>query len=111
MKNLKNYLFIIYVFLIAISVQAQVFTSRTVLYTNTGAFPGWYTENQYNTIESHNGSIYFVMLDNTRRPYVGKITNGVTTLQALEKDYPTYKPVDDGHQEYSIGIDKDGYIH
>lgn len=111
LSNYCQYFLICFFYLMQNFVSAQVFDSKTVLYSNSQGFSGWFTENQYNTIDSHNGDVYFVMLDDARRPFVGKIKNGVTTIQALEKTFPSYKPVDDGHQEYSIGIDKDGYIH
>lgn len=92
------------------NLKSQVFDEVNTLYSDNG-FSGWYTENHYSPIDSYNGNIYFVMLDDTRRPYIGKITNGNTVLSPLDDIYPDYKPADDGHQEFSIGIDKDGYIH
>lgn len=91
--------------------QAQVFSSQQILYDNTQAHSGWYTENIYSPIDSYSGDIYFVMLDDSLRPFVGHIHNGSTDLQLLDKAYPSYKAYNDGHHEFSMGIDKDGYIH
>ncbi|HDQ25523.1 MAG TPA: hypothetical protein ENN43_02110, partial [bacterium] len=90
---------------------AQVFQSKEILYSTSQGYSGWYTESIYSPVASHGGNVYFVMMDSTGRPFVGKIAGGSTSLEALEKTYPDYKPYNDGHHEFSLGIDRDGYIH
>ncbi len=108
MKRVVSLLLII---LIPASLMAVVFTSKTTLYSTASALSGWYTENTYSPVAYFNGDVYFIMLDSTLRPIAGKISGGITTLGDLEKDYPDYRAFDDGHHEFSIGIDRDGYIH
>ena len=90
---------------------AQVFESKTTLYSNSNAFSGWYTEGVYSPLDSYNDSLYFIMLDDSRKPIVGRYYDGETILAPLDKNQLGYQPLDDGHQEYSLGVDKDGYIH
>lgn len=90
---------------------AQVFESKTTLYSNSNAFSGWYTESIYSPLDSHNDSLYFIMLDDSRKPRVGRYFDGETNTVPLDKNQIDYQPLDDGHQEYSIGVDKEGYIH
>lgn len=102
--------FLSFILLVALTANAQLFNSKETLYTGS-AFSGWYTGNEYSAVKSHAGVVYFHLLDPSRRPMIGKIENGVTTIEPLEKNEPSYKPYDDGHHEYSIGVDKNGYIH
>lgn len=85
--------------------------SVKILYSNDQSAQGWYTESTYSPIASYNGSIYFVMLDKSLKPFIGKVTDGVVVLEPLDKKHPEYRAYDDGHHEFSLGIDKDGFIH
>lgn len=69
-------------------------------------------DNIYTPITSYKGSIYFIWIDSSRRPKLGKIKNGIVTTQFLDKneDDP-YIIREDGHHKFSLGIDKQGYIH
>ncbi len=89
---------------------SQVFDSKSTLYTGQ-SYSNYYTESVFSAIDSHDGDIYFVMIDENRRPFIGKISDGVTDVQPLTNEYQDYVTRDDGHHELSIGIDKDGYIH
>lgn len=90
---------------------AQLFESKTTLHTSP-SYDDYYTESIYSGIDSYDGAIFFVKIDQNRRPMVGKIVDGNSTLEFLAKDLPGYQArASDGHHEFSIGIDKDGYIH
>jgi len=72
-----------------------------------------YAENTYTPITTYKGISYFIWLDTTRRPKIGKIENSkVTSIDFLDKDQKDiYTVRDDGHHKFSIGVDKEGYIH
>ena len=54
---------------------------------------------------------YFVWTDTTARPMVTKISDDGTNETAPLDSNPDYRRSGDGHGRYSMGIDKDGYIH
>lgn len=70
------------------------------------------TDPKYTPISSYNGCTYFVWVDASLRPWVSKVVSstGVVTSMPLDSD-PSYMVQNDGHHQFSIGIDKDGYIH
>lgn len=110
-KLLPLYLLITIISLQSPLVFSQLFESKTTLHSSD-SYNDYYTESIYSGIDSYNGAIYFVKIDQNRKPMVGKIENGNTTLEFLAKDLPGYQArASDGHHEFSIGIDKDGYIH
>jgi len=68
-------------------------------------------DNSYTPVWSFNGSTYFVWIDSDWRPWVAKITNGTQEVVPLDPN-PDYQACgSDGHHKFSMGIDKDGYIH
>lgn len=77
---------------------------------STTAFKGWYNETVFSPICSASGAIYFVVVGPDLYPYVGKIANGQTTIKRLSTNN-SYKVYNDGHHEFSIGIDHNGYLH
>jgi len=72
-----------------------------------------YAENTYTPITTYKGTTYFIWLDSTRRPKIGKIKNSkIASIDFLDKDQKDiYTTRDEGHHKFSIGIDKKGYIH
>ena len=70
------------------------------------------SDNTFTPITSFKGNTYFVYIDALRRPILGKIENGQVTTSRLDKDdSDPYYVQDDGHNKFSIGVDKEGYIH
>lgn len=67
----------------------------------------------YSALTTYHGSIYFVYCDENRRPIIGKISpSGAVSTQFLDKnDQDIYQALDDGHHVFSIGVDRDGYLH
>jgi hypothetical protein len=70
--------------------------------------------NQYSTVVSRNGYIYVCWNDADYRPFLTKIdektgSSQTYPLDADEED--VYYAYADGHHQFSMGIDKDGYIH
>ena len=67
-------------------------------------------DSKFSQVCRYNGSTYVVWVDGGRRPWVTKVTNGVPVSAPLDNgtDF-TVEP--DGHCGFSIGIDKNGYLH
>jgi hypothetical protein len=70
--------------------------------------------NQYTSLATFKGNIYAVSYDSARRPYLHKVDEDTERcergpLDRNEKD--VYRAYADGHHLFSIGIDRDGYIH
>jgi len=69
-------------------------------------------ENVFTPISSYKGNVYFVWVDADFRPQVGQIKDGIVSTFFLDKDEDNpYVIIDDGHHKFSLGIDKNGYIH
>ena len=66
--------------------------------------------NNVTALSSFNGNTYFVWVDSDFRPRITKISSNGVSTQYLDSD-DTYLVQDDGHHTFSIGIDKQGYIH
>ncbi|MBN1675687.1 MAG: BNR-4 repeat-containing protein [Kiritimatiellae bacterium] len=64
-------------------------------------------------IATRNGATYLVFRDPDRRPKVVRrvIASGQVEVVFLDNESPTYYASEDGHNKYSLGIDRDGYIH
>lgn len=61
-------------------------------------------------ISTFNGSTYFVWVNDQRQPMLTKITGENSVTYPLDKD-PDYQAQADNHHTFSLGIDKDGFIH
>lgn len=63
-------------------------------------------------LTTFNGTTYFVWIDSDFRPEIGMISNGTVTTEYLDKnETDIFNITNDGHLLFSIGVDKDGYIH
>jgi hypothetical protein len=71
---------------------------------------GLLADNPYTPLWRFNGSTYFVWTDSTNRPWVTKINNLVPETAPLDTG-ADYVAQPDAHHLYSMGIDKNGYIH
>lgn len=71
---------------------------------------GFTLDEPYTPVVHFNNSTYYLWVDQKFRPWVTQITNGVSTTVPLDTgaDY-TAQP--DGHHRFSLGIDKNGYLH
>ncbi len=69
-----------------------------------------FSDNTYTSVSTFNGNTYFVWVDSDRRPQITKITSSGNTTVQLDpgNDYQVHN---DGHYKFSLGIDKNGYIH
>ena len=75
----------------------------------TTAKTGWYTDTWANPTVSDGNARYFVYVAPDLRAMVGRIdANGLVTEKEIESGYAV---TDDGHNEFTIGIDKDGFLH
>ncbi len=64
-----------------------------------------------NSTVTHKGETYFVYVDNNLYPIIGKVDREDNiTLARLDPD-DNYKVFEEGHHQFSIGIDRLGYIH
>lgn len=61
-------------------------------------------------LSTFNGSTYFVWVNAQRRPMITKITGENSTTYPLDAD-SNYQAQADGHHTFSLGIDKNGFIH
>jgi hypothetical protein len=66
--------------------------------------------NTFTPLSTYKGNTYFVWINDEFRPMVAKITNGEPTTAPLYAN-DDYKVLNDGHHHFSLGIDKNGYIH
>lgn len=74
----------------------------------TSAIKGWYTDTFSTPVTTVNGVIYYVYVTPALKARVGKIVNGVVSEYDLDTAWTV---TNDGHDEFSIAVDKDGYIH
>ncbi|MBO1254373.1 BNR-4 repeat-containing protein [Alteromonas sp. 5E99-2] len=66
--------------------------------------------NLNSALTTFNGATYFVWVDGNRHPQLTKITSSGTTTQRLDPD-DNYQVHADSHHTFSLGIDKNGFIH
>lgn len=68
------------------------------------------TSNPFTPLCQHEDSTYYVWVDASNRPWVTKVTAGTPTTVPLDPN-PDYKVQADVNHRFSMGIDKNGYIH
>jgi hypothetical protein len=56
------------------------------------------------------GRTFLVWVDTNNRPWVTMHYNNIVTVQPLDSS-PDYTAFPDGHHRFSMGIDKNGYLH
>ncbi len=59
---------------------------------------------------SFKGKTFYLWIDAGNRPWITQLDNGVPTVVPLDPN-PDYVMQPDGHHRFSIGVDKNGYIH
>ena len=63
------------------------------------------------SVVTYHGATYFIYVDENLFPIVGKVArDGEVTEYRLESD-DAFKVVADGHHNFSIGVDSEGYLH
>jgi hypothetical protein len=82
----------------------------TTEFTTPDHSPTLVPDNTYSAVATRNGATYFVWANAARRPFVTHVTPGGATSVPLDPN-PDYTALDDGHHKFSLGIDKNGYIH
>ena len=71
---------------------------------------GFLSTDPWNAVWHFKDSTYFVWVDAQYRPWISQVTGGVATTVPLDVG-TDYDAQPDGHHRFSLGIDKDGYIH
>jgi len=108
-------LFIFLVFIFTSNV-ALAFSNSGVVLNTTSEFvtptqnEKMRSDSLYNPAWHFNDSTFFVWVDAQLRPMVTKITNGQKQTVPLDDD-PSYTVLEDGHNRFGMGMDKNGYIH
>ncbi|MDR3550854.1 MAG: BNR-4 repeat-containing protein [Candidatus Babeliales bacterium] len=64
----------------------------------------------YTPLVNYNGKTYLVWLDVNFRPFITQKIDETLTTVPLDAN-PDYKALNDGHHRFSMGIDKNGYLH
>jgi len=83
--------------------------NTSVIFKTSGA--GLMSDNHYTPLRYYNENIYFVWTDANNRPWLTKIAKDQS-----KENYPLdtgtdYTARPDGHNRFSLGIDKNGYVH
>jgi hypothetical protein len=71
---------------------------------------GFLNSDPWNPMCHYNNNTYMVWVDAHYRPWVTKISGGVVTSAPLDAS-TDYTAQPDGHHRFSIGVDKNGYLH
>jgi hypothetical protein len=87
----------------------SVFTT-TVEYTPIIEPAGFASIEPWGPVFHYKDSTYLVQLDAKYRPWITQVTNGKTTTVPLDVQ-TDYMVQADGHNRFSIGVDKNGYVH
>lgn len=74
----------------------------------TTAISGWYTDYAYSPITTVNNKTYFVYVKPNSTASVGVLNQGIVQEYDLDNSFTISN---DAHNEFSIGVDKNGYIH
>ncbi len=69
-----------------------------------------FNDNTYTPVVSFRGATYFVWINSDNRPKVGVIKNGMVSSSYLSSN-SAYTIRNDGHHYFSMGVDKNGYLH
>jgi uncharacterized repeat protein (TIGR01451 family) len=64
----------------------------------------------WNPVWHYKDSTYVIWIDGNYRPWVTQVTNGIKTTVPLDQQ-ADYQVQADGHHRFSLGVDKNGYIH
>jgi len=88
--------------------ESQILMNTTVEWQSPPC--GFSTSDQFTPLVHFNNATYFVWVDASFRPWLTQVVNGNATIAPLDPgtDY-TAQP--DGHHRFSLGVDKNGYIH
>lgn len=81
---------------------------KSIVEYETKAKSGWYTDSWATSITSDSDTVFFVYVDAKKNPRVGRIDKSIVTDRSIEAGYTCDE---DGHNEFSLAIDNDGYIH
>ena len=97
------------------NIQEKILQNTTVEFETNDFYTSFYaggSENVFKPVVTYKGNTYFIYMDALRRPIIGKIADGEAFTNRLDKnDEEPYYVQDDGHNKFSIGVDREGYIH
>jgi len=83
-----------------------IFYSENVNFNDVNMAP----TNINTALSSFKGNTYFVWVDKDQRPVITKVSPDGEDTRSIDND-PNYLVKKDVHHTFSLGIDKDGYIH
>ncbi|GGX62879.1 hypothetical protein GCM10007385_35010 [Tateyamaria omphalii] len=63
------------------------------------------------SVVTHEGEIFFVYVDNEKRPIIGKVARDKKVTTAPLVSDSMFKIEDDNHHNFSIGVDSKGFLH
>lgn len=69
-----------------------------------------FPDQTYTPVSTFNRATYVVWVDPSRYPMVARIEGKNVQTRRLDPN-DDYKPLNNGHNKFSLGIDNDGYIH
>lgn len=84
-------------------------TEPTIHYEINHALSGWYTDTWATSVTTVDGDIYAVYVKDDLAPHICK-TGKDRNTEDIEVE-PGYLCKKDGHNEFIVGLDKEGYIH
>jgi hypothetical protein len=70
--------------------------------------------NQYTSLVTFKDNIYAVSYDSAKRPYIHKVSEETGRCDSAPLDHDeedVYRAYADGHHLFSIGMDREGYVH
>lgn len=105
-----SFLFIIFFALFVNNVYAANSIIKSVEEFKFKQAAGFDNREPYSQVWATKDNTYLVWVDPKFRPMITQITNGKVTTVPLDQQ-PDYITQEDGHHRYSIGVDKNGYIH
>jgi regulation of enolase protein 1 (concanavalin A-like superfamily) len=72
---------------------------------------GTSSDTQYTSLIHYKDSTYFAWIDGGQRPWIVQINDSGEVKMSPIDPKPDYTVQNDGHHRFSIGVDRDGYIH
>jgi regulation of enolase protein 1 (concanavalin A-like superfamily) len=92
-----------------IQAETNILTTTEALWQQPSIPNGFDNQDPFSPLKYYKGSVYFVWVDASYRPWVTQITNGVEKTSPIEPN--DYTVQQEGHNRFSLGVDTDGYIH
>jgi len=87
-----------------------IMVDTSVVWQTPVSSPQLLSQHQHTPLWHFNNSTYFVWVDANLRAWITKIKDGVAETMPVDEQ-ADYKVTPDSHNRFSMGIDKEGYIH